>query len=153
MLRKPALALALVAAWWSAQPLQAQQPERAATDHAAHREHFDRCAKACGDCQRACDSCATHCANRVAEGNKEHLTTLRTCRDCASFCAAAAQIVSRQGPFSDLICQSCAEACARCGKACEQFPDDAHMKACAEECRKCEKACRDMLSHVKQASK
>ena len=82
------------------------------------------------------------------QGKKEHAKTLATCQDCATHCSAAASIVARKGPFSDLICKACAEACARCGKACEQFPDDKHMKMCAEECRKCEKECREMLKHT-----
>ena len=86
----------------------------------------------------------------VAEGKKDHLTTLKTCQDCATHCAAAASIMSRKGPFSDLICKACAEACARCGEACAKFPDDRHMKKCAEECKKCEKACREMLRHAEK---
>jgi hypothetical protein len=116
--------------------------------HAEHQEAFRACAKACSDCQRECDSCATHCAHLLGEGKKDHATTLMTCQDCANFCSSAAQIVSRMGPFSGLICDSCAEACSRCGKVCAKFPDDEHMKRCADECRKCEKACRDMLKHA-----
>jgi hypothetical protein len=109
---------------------------------------YQRCAQSCSDCQRACDMCAAQCAHLLAQGKKDHLRTLQTCQDCATHCAAAACIVSRQGPFSGLICRACAEACAICGKECEKFGDDPHMKKCAEECRKCEKACREMLSHV-----
>lgn len=115
--------------------------------HAAHGEMFQACAKACSDCQRLCDSCATHCIDMLADGHKEHRATLGTCRDCADFCSAAAQIVARGGPFAQEICKGCAEACAQCAAACEKFADDAHMKACAAECRKCEKACRDMVGH------
>jgi len=117
-------------------------------DHDHHGGMFEKCAKACSDCQRACDSCGSHCAKLITEGKKEHLTTLRTCQDCATHCSAAACIVSRQGPFADLICKACAEACARCGKACAKFSDDEHMKMCADECKKCEKACRQMLEHT-----
>jgi hypothetical protein len=113
-----------------------------------HGEYYDKCARACSDCQRSCDSCSTHCAHLLAEGKKEHHKTLATCQDCATHCAAAASIVARKGPFSDLICKACAEACERCGKACEAFPGDKHMKQCAEECRRCEKACREMLEHT-----
>ena len=120
----------------------------AAVHHAEHDEMLQACAKACSDCQRQCDTCASHCAHMLAEGKKEHLTTLMTCRDCATICAAAAQIVAGGGPFSSIICESCATACSECAKACEKFPDDKHMKACAEECRKCEKACRGMLKHA-----
>jgi hypothetical protein len=115
-------------------------------DH--HAGEFGKCAKACGDCQRACDACAAHCANLLAKGNKDHLRTLSTCQDCATHCSAAACVISRQGPFADLICTACAEACARCGKECEKFKDDEHMRKCAEECFRCEKACREMLKHV-----
>ncbi|HWG44496.1 MAG TPA: four-helix bundle copper-binding protein [Gemmataceae bacterium] len=123
-----------------------------AAGHDHHAQAFDQCAKACGDCARACDSCAHHCAHMLAQGKKEHLKTLQTCQDCASHCSAAACITARKGPFSDLICTACAEACARCGKECEKFPEDAHMKQCAQECRKCEKACREMLKHTGAAS-
>jgi hypothetical protein len=40
------------------------------------------------------------------------------------------------------------KACSRCGKACEKFPDDKHMKSCAEECRKCETACKAMVKQM-----
>lgn len=129
----------------------AQEKTKATGAHAEHDEMLQACAKACSDCQRACGMCATHCAHLLADGKKEHGTTLATCQDCADFCAAAAQIVSRGGPFAALICESCAEACARCGKQCEKFPDDKHMKMCAEECRKCEKACREMVKHAGHA--
>ena len=145
-MRKKGLPLSLAAA--AAVLFVAALPVPGDESHSEHAATFDRCAKACNDCQRACDSCATHCANLVASGRKEHLKTLKTCQDCASFCATAAQIVARQGAFTDLICKSCAEACARCGKACEQHPDDKHMKMCAEQCRACEQACREMLKHV-----
>jgi hypothetical protein len=120
-------------------------------DQKHHSETMLACAKACSDCQRECDSCASHCARLVSEGKKAHLTTLMTCQDCANVCTAAAQIVSRGGPFSTLICESCAEACARCGKECEKFAGDQHMKMCAEECHKCEKACREMAKEMKKS--
>ncbi len=122
-------------------------------DHMEHNEMFQACAKACSDCQRACDTCATHCAHMTAEGKKEHVTSLATCQDCATVCAAASQILARGGPFSKIVCTACADACAKCGEQCEKFPDDKHMKACAEECRKCEKACRDMLKHTGHGDK
>ncbi len=127
-----------------------EKPQRSGA-HAGHDKMLEACAKACSDCQRACDICATHCAGLLQEGKKEHAKTLATCQDCAAFCVAAAQIVSRGGPFAGLICESCAEACAACGKECERFPNDEHMKMCAEECRKCEKACREMVKHVSVA--
>ena len=112
-----------------------------------HASAFDACAKVCGDCQRACDSCSTHCRHLLAQGKKEHEKTLQTCLDCADHCSTAARITARRGPFADLICTACAEACTRCGKECAKF-DDEHMKQCADECRRCEKACREMLKHT-----
>ena len=44
-------------------------------------QKLQECAKACSDCQRACDLCATHCANLLADGKKEHLSCLMHCRD------------------------------------------------------------------------
>lgn len=114
-------------------------------DHRERMEMMQTCARACTDCQRACDACAVHCLRLLLEGKKEHLTALTNCQDCATCCAAAAQIVSRDGPHSVLICECCAKACGQCAEACEAIPDDKHMKACAEECRKCEKACKAML--------
>lgn len=118
---------------------------RKKVSHMEHNPGLQECAKACADCQRACDLCATHCAHLLQEGKKEHLTTLAACRDCATVCSAAAQIVARGGPFAGLICESCVKACGQCATACEAFPDDEHMKACAAECRKCEKACQAMI--------
>jgi hypothetical protein len=129
----------------------AAQSRQGSTKHKEHDEAMQACAKACSDCQRQCDSCATHCAHLVGDGKKQHITTLMTCQDCANICTTAAQIVARNGPMAGLICAPCAEACAQCGKECEKFPNDQHMKRCAEECRKCEKACRDMVKHVAQA--
>lgn len=129
----------------------AQGKTNASGEHAEHDDVLQACAKACSDCQRACDMCTTHCAHLLAEGKKEHATTLATCQDCADFCVAASQVAARGGPFAALICESCAEACARCAKECEKFPDDKHMKMCAEECRKCEKACREMVKHLGRA--
>jgi hypothetical protein len=121
-----------------------QQTDGSGSGHNEHDQMMATCAKACSDCQRACDMCSTHCSHLLASGKKEHIVTLATCQDCADTCATAAQIVSRGGPFAGLICAACADACSRCGKECEKFPNDEHMKMCAAECRKCEKACREM---------
>src|SRR5439155_1294533 len=63
-LLRTALGLALVVALAFAVKVPA------ADEHHHHGDHFDKCAKACGDCQRACDSCSTHCAHMVAQGKK-----------------------------------------------------------------------------------
>jgi hypothetical protein len=138
----------------SAAALAGLQPAAHAADDKHEHGHgmsemFEKCAKACNDCQRECDACATHCAQLLANGHKDHLTTLGTCRDCADFCSAAAEIVARGGPFAGLICDACANACQRCGKACDKFEDKV-MKKCAKECFECEKVCREMVKHVKE---
>lgn len=125
-----------------------RDPTKRAGAHAEHDESLRSCAEACSDCQRECDSCSTHCAHQLHEGEHEHITTLATCQDCADVCAAASQIVARVGPFAPQICAACADVCARCAEVCDKFPDDEHMKQCAEQCRKCEKACQDMLKHL-----
>lgn len=133
---------------FAAMQVAAKDEPAGASGHSHHAMAFAKCAAACSDCQRECDSCSSHCAMKITEGDKAHAVTLQTCLDCGDLCAAASQIVSRGGPFSDLICQSCADACGRCAKECNKFPDDAHMKKCADECLKCEKACREMLKHT-----
>lgn len=110
---------------------------------------FDKCSRACADCQRQCDACATYCAKALAKGSAHHLESLTSCNDCATLCATAAQIVARQGMAADLICRACAETCARCATECERHgKDDPVMARCAEECRKCEAACREMLTQA-----
>ena len=118
-------------------------------DHrSAHRQVatiYEKCAAACSDCQRECDSCASHCAMQLKAGHSSHAETLATCQDCADLCSAASRIVAREGPFANLVCKACAEACAKCAQACEKFPDDQHMAECARECRECEKDCQAMI--------
>ncbi|HEY2249709.1 MAG TPA: four-helix bundle copper-binding protein [Planctomycetaceae bacterium] len=110
---------------------------------------FDKCAKACSDCQRECEACSTHCAKLLAKAGGHHLETLMTCRDCADLCAVSASLAARQGPFADLACRACADACAKCATACEKHGrDDKVMTHCAEECKRCEKECREMISHA-----
>ena len=60
-------------------------------EHADHHHDVDKCAVACGACQRSCDSCSTHCADLAASGKKEHLESLKTCQDCAAICATASK--------------------------------------------------------------
>jgi Domain of Unknown Function (DUF326) len=129
---------------------QALAGEKAAgkKDDSHHSELFDKCAKACTDCMRECESCAHHCAHLVSEGKKDHLKTLGTCIDCSDFCATAARIVARHGGMAVLSCESCAKACDTCAKACEEHPTDEHMARCAKACRDCARACREMVQHA-----
>jgi len=115
-----------------------------------HAEHFDACAKACASCQIECHRCSQHCATLTADGQKQHLETMKFCADCGDICATAANIMARRGVLSWTICQACVEACDKCAAACAKFPDDKPMKACADECKKCAKACREMLDYIKK---
>jgi len=116
----------------------------------SHSDMVMSCAKACADCQRACDMCSAHCLTLMTEGKTEHAKTMQMCNDCATLCASSAQIVARHGPLMTVICTACADACNQCAKACEAHKDDAHMKHCAEQCRLCEKACRTMTGQAAQ---
>lgn len=113
-----------------------------------HSDMMMSCAKACSDCQRACDMCSAHCLALMTEGKSQHAKTMQLCNDCAALCAVSAQIVARHGPLLNVICAACADACNQCAKACEAQKDDAHMKHCAEQCRICEKACRTMTGQA-----
>ena len=137
-----ALALAIVGLVAFAQPGQTQEKKD------EHSKAMQACAKACSDCQRVCDSTATHCARLLAEGKKEHLKALRHTQDCATCCAATAQVCARGGPQSVPFLECCVKSCDLCAKACEAFPDDKHMKSCAEECRKCETMCKAMVKSM-----
>jgi hypothetical protein len=161
---KPLAALALIAAGFAGlyaagenpkpPPEERPAPVRAGQPNPDPRmPHFMVCAKACDDCERICNLCATHCAKLAAEGKKEHLDTARACIDCAAICGAAATVTAKDGVFSDLICTACADACKRCGDLCEKHSSDPIMKQCAEECRRCEKACREMIKNAKVAPK
>ena len=142
-----ALALTLAIVGVDAFVRQAQAAEKK-TDHTEHFALMQECAKVCSDCQRACDLCATHCANLLADGKKEHLACLMNCQDCATCCVACSQVCARGGPQAALMNDCCAKCCDQCAKACEAFPNDSHMKACAEECRKCEKSCKAIFKLV-----
>src|SRR5262249_31518115 len=105
----------------------------------------ESCMKACAACARQCESCFNHCAHLVAQGRKEHLSTLKTCVDCGDVCSLAAKVLARDGALAAPICDGCAKACDACAAACEKHPDDEHMRACAKACRECAKECRAMI--------
>jgi hypothetical protein len=131
------------------QPPTGAAPPAAQPNPDPKMPQFLECAKVCDDCGRACDTCGAHCANLMAEGQKQHLQTLRTCQDCAAICSSASCVVAKSGPFSDLVCTACAEACKRCAEACQKHAEhDPIMKQCADECKRCEKSCRDMLKGI-----
>jgi hypothetical protein len=115
--------------------------------------HYEKCAKACAECQVQCDSCFRHCADLVSEGKKDHTRTMHLCADCGEVCTTAAKLSARHSPLAVPTCEACAKACDQCGDACEKFPADDHMKACARSCRECAKACREMIKHAEHEKK
>jgi hypothetical protein len=139
-----ALVLAFIATNAFAQQTKTQEKK---IDHAEHNAMMQECAKACSDCQLACDLCATHCAHLLADGKKEHLACLMNCQDCATCCVGCAQVCARGGPLAALMIECCGKCCDECAKACEAFPNDPELKKCAAECRKCEKTCKAMAKH------
>ncbi len=134
-------ALAVLVGVWGA---RADEPKAAPPHHHLTPE-MDACMKACAHCAKECGSCLNHCIQLVAEGKKEHVTTLRTCNDCGDMCAMAAKLIARDGAFANIMCAACAKACDACEAQCAKFPHDEHMAKCAQECKDCAKACRDML--------
>ena len=129
---------------WDKKSEVADQPTQKLKD--SHSDMLMSFAKACSDCQRACDMCSAHCLALLSDGKTQHAKTMQLCNDCAAVCATSAQIVARHGPLMNVICNACADACNQCAKACDAQKDDAQMKYCAEQCRLCEKACRTMNS-------
>jgi len=115
---------------------------------AQHHAEMEKCLKECERCARECESCFHHCTVLVSQGQKDHLTTLRTCLDCGELCAVAAKVMARHGAFMGLTCEACAKACELCGAECQKHANDEQMKRCAEACKDCAKACRDMVKAV-----
>ena len=140
------MAAVAIAAWISA-PGNAGQDKKGKDGH-HHHEMFDKCAKACADCQLQCDMCFAHCKALLAQGKKEHEKTAQLCVDCADCCKLAATLTARMSPLAAEACDCCAKCCDKCAEACEKFPDDKHMAVCAKSCRDCAKECRAMLKHL-----
>lgn len=120
----------------------AQNPAKEGKEHAAMKmDGSSALAKIADECALACDGCASHCMEMLAQGRKEHLESVKTCLDCATICGAMARVAGRSGPFTSILATACAEVCRLCAEQCEKMGNDPHMKACAEKCRACEKAC------------
>jgi hypothetical protein len=119
-------------------------------DKAKPADPYVVCARACSDCQHACEQCVLHCSKLLSEGHKEHLKTLGYCLDCSAFCGLAARVTAHRGPLSRLACESCAKACDRCAAECDKHKEDAVMQQCARACRECAAACRQMLSQLEK---
>jgi hypothetical protein len=109
---------------------------------------FTKCAKACADCQLACDACFHHCTELTAGGAKEHAGTLQLCFACGEFCSLSAKLVAARSPLARQACEACAKACDECGAACGKYPEHKIMADCAKSCDSCAKACREMIEQL-----
>ncbi len=139
---------ALAAALVLGLSIAARADDRPAAPHVHRSPAMQKCIEACLACTNQCATCFVHCTNLVAEGKKEHVSTLKTCVDCGDVCAVAAKIMARDGALVGPVCEGCALACDACAAACEKHPNDEHMKACAAACRDCAKACREMEKSI-----
>ena len=114
-----------------------------ATPHFGHMaEGMQRCIEECLSCFSVCEQTLAHCLKKGGRNANFELTKLLI--DCAESCRTSAGMMSRESTFHARHCALCADVCKACEEACEEFPDDAQMKACADACRSCFGACRAM---------
>jgi hypothetical protein len=104
----------------------------------------DRCAKNCADTMNACNKGFHHCYRQVAEGKKEHASTMHLCVDCADICGTAAALVARMSPLMLHTCKAAADCCEGLLAQCEKL-NDPEMKSVVEACGSCAKSCREMV--------
>lgn len=101
-----------------------------AAEGSEHEAHFEKCAKACADCQIHCDSCFHHCAELMAKGDKDHAKAMHACVDCGLL-QTCRHSDARNSPFAAAACECCAKCNDECAAACEKFADDKKMAMCA----------------------
>jgi hypothetical protein len=110
---------------------------------------MQRCLDDCLDCHVLCLETVTYC---LEEGGTHAETGhLRLLLDCAEICQTNANYILRRSNLHLRTCRVCTDVCDRCGQACEEFDEDAQMKACAESCRRCEQSCRQMTTTQRAA--
>ena len=121
------------------------QPMFQATPHFGHMaEQMQRCIQECLSCYSVCEQTLAHCLKKGGKHAAPEL--MKSLVDCAESCRMSAAMMSRESAFHARHCMLCADICKACEEACEEFPDDAQMKACADACRSCSEACRAMGS-------
>ena len=102
------------------------------------------------DCSRTCLETVRHClemGGKHAEAG--HITTML---DCAEICQTNANFLLRGSQSYLSFAQLCADVCDQCAVSCEQFGDDAQMRACAEACRRCASSCRQLTRAQRRAA-
>jgi hypothetical protein len=114
-----------------------------ASPHFSHMaEQMQRCIEECLSCLSTCEQTIVHCLKKG--GRHAQPDHIRLLMDCAESCRMSASMMSRESRFHARHCALCADICKACEESCEEFPDDAQMKACADACRSCFEACRAM---------
>lgn len=101
-----------------------------------------QCIQNCTDCHNICVQTIEHCLGMG--GKHVEAAHLKSLLDCADTCRTSADFMLRGSAAYMQACGFCADACTRCAVSCEQFGEDATMKACAEICRRCAQSCSDM---------
>jgi hypothetical protein len=109
---------------------------------AAPANPMQQCIQNCASCRAACLKTLAYC--RKKGGKHAERDHLRILQDCAEICQTSEGYMRRGSEFHPRTCGLCAEVCDACAKSCEQFPNDAQMKACAAACRRCAKSCHAM---------
>ncbi len=105
-------------------------------------ERMQACIQDCLACAMACEQSITHC---LCKGGKQAAPVhIHLLSDCADLCRTSATMMARSSRFYARHCALCADVCKACEESCEQFGDDAQMRACADACRACHEACQEM---------
>jgi len=106
--------------------------------------NIQQCINECLGCHRVCLQTVTYCLQTGGQhAEAKHVQLLLA---CAEICRTSGDFMLLGSDLHTRTCGVCAEVCARCAESCEQFSNDAQMKACAETCRRCAEACRQMAS-------
>jgi hypothetical protein len=113
---------------------------------AGHRtsQEMQQSIQAALDCGRICWETLTHCLQQG--GKHAEASHIRLLVDCAEICQTTANFMLRASELHGRTCGACAEVCERCARSCDQFGDDAQMRACADACRRCAQSCRQMAA-------
>ncbi len=113
------------------------------TPHYVHMgEQMQRCIEACMSCFSVCEQTLAHCLKKG--GRHASPERVKLLLDCAESCRMSVSMLSRESTYHLQQCALCAQVCKACEESCEEFGDDAQMKACADACRTCADACRRM---------
>tara|TARA_R100000306_G_scaffold58879_1_gene57578 strand:+ start:6040 stop:6408 length:369 start_codon:yes stop_codon:yes gene_type:complete len=109
----------------------------------SHTDKYKDCIKACLDCFRECNHCASACLEE--DDVKMMAKCIASDMDCADICATTAAAMARGSEHIGHLCRVCAEICEACGAECERHDAD-HCQKCAEACKRCAQECRKMAA-------